>query len=114
MKSKSDRQVERKRKAVLKSLMEQLERKKAVTAYFTDMVEDYMSLWEIKEKMIKDVAENGLIIHRVNGNGIDCEIDNPFVKQIPNYNKQMLSLLKQLGLETNNVIADTDDEDAGL
>ena len=92
------------RKRVEKSLKQQLVSKGADVEIFKNMIDDYMRLWDLKEMYFEDVKENGL---RVDGK------ENTSPKQIPIVNRQMLAILKQLDITTENVVReDGEDNDA--
>lgn len=92
------------RKRVKDSLEEQLEAKGADIDLFKDQIGDYMAMWDLKESLKDDIAENGLRLMYRTANGGTAEKDNPSVKQIPLINKQMLMLLKQLEISTDNAV----------
>jgi len=92
------------RKRVEKSLKQQLVSKGADVEIFKNMIDDYMRLWDLKEMYFQDVKENGL---RVDGK------ENTSPKQIPIVNRQMLAILKQMDITTDNVVReDGEDNDA--
>ena len=93
---------ETKRKRVKRSLEEQLEQKGADIYLFKDQIDDYMTMWDLKERLKADVEKNGLRLNYNTASGGKAEKDNPSVKQIPLINKQMLMLLKQLEISTDN------------
>lgn len=101
------------RKAVRKSLVEQLRAKGADIDLYKDQVNDYMMMWDLKEQLKDDIKGNGLRMEYKAANGGSVEKDNPSVKQIPLINKQMLMLLKQLDISTDKVVkeggGDSDD-----
>lgn len=101
------------RKEVRKSLVDQLKAKGADIYLYKDQVNDYMMMWDLKEKLKDDIEENGLRMSYRAANGGSAEKDNPSVKQIPLINKQMLMLLKQLDISTDKVVkeggGDSDD-----
>lgn len=94
------------RKRIKKSLEKQLEAKGADIELFQDQINDYMTMWDLKERLKDDVEENGLRLEYMAANGGKAEKDNPSVKQIPLINKQMLMLLKQLDVSTDKVVKD--------
>lgn len=81
---------------------------------FKSQISDYMTMWDLKEKLKDDIAENGLRLMYKTANGGKAERDNPSVKQIPLINKQMLMLLKQLEISTDNVTRDGSDRSDDL
>lgn len=101
------------RARIKKSLQEQLSAKGADIEIFNDQINDYMSMWDLKERLKDDIEENGLRLNYTTANGGEAEKDNPSVKQLPMVNKQMLMLLKQMDISTNKVVkegCDTDDD----
>lgn len=91
------------RKEVKKSLIEQLRNKGADIALFTDQIEDYMAMWDLKEQLKDDIRDTGLRTR-------DGK-DNASPKQLPIVNRQMLALLKILGISTDNIIRDGEGDD---
>ena len=87
------------RKEIRKSLVEQLKNKGADIALFADQVDDYMQLWDL---LIEDIKETGL--RTSDGK------DNSSPKQLPIVNRQMLSLLKVLGITTDGIVGEEDDD----
>lgn len=88
------------------SLREQLAAKGADIDLFQDMISDYMSMWDLKEKLVEDIKTYGLSKLYKTATGTGAEKDNPSVKILPNVNRQMLALLKQLGIDTDKVVKD--------
>lgn len=93
------------RKRVEKSLKQQLVSKGADVEIFKNMIDDYMRLWDLKEMYFQDVKENGL---RVDGK------ENTSPKQIPIVNRQMLAILKQMDITTDNVVREDGEENDAL
>ena len=81
---------------------------------FNDQINDYMTMWDLKEKLKDDIEEHGLRMKYLTANGGYAEKDNPSVKQLPMINKQMLMLLKQLDISTDKVAKDGEDADDDL
>lgn len=97
------------RKRVKRSLTEQLKAKGADVDIFMDQINDYMAMWDLKENLKDDIAENGLRMLYITANGGKAEKDNPSVKQLPAVNKQMLMLLKQMDISTDKAVKDGGD-----
>lgn len=104
------RKTKKTRKLIRESLIKQLEDKGANVAHFESLVEDYMSYYDAKEEMLTAIAEKGITYMAISSTGKEYEKDNPAVKLLPQYTRQMLSILKDLGLTTDNVIMESDDE----
>lgn len=92
------------RKRVKKSLQDQLAAKGADIELFNDQINDYMSMWDLKETLKDDIQKNGLRLNYTTSNGGKAEKDNPSVKQLPMVNKQMLMLLKQMDISTDKAV----------
>lgn len=90
---------------VKKWLLNQLELKKARTPCFEDMVCRYVSLLETLNEIEKAIEEQGVVVQCSTGMK-----ENPCVKQQVSVNAQMLKILTQLNITTDNIVSDTDDE----
>ena len=88
-----------------KSLRQQLVAKGADVELFGNLIDDYMGLWDLKEDYFEDLKEYGI---RVDGK------ENSSPKQIPIINRQMLSILKQLKIDTDNVVKEDGESCDGL
>ena len=95
--------------SIKKSLIEQLEKRGASSEVFTNLIEDYLSLWEMKEELKKDIKTRGIVYETTSAVGAKIEKNNPSNKELLATNKQMLSILKDLGITTSTVIADDED-----
>lgn len=92
----------------------QLEAKDADIDMFNDQINDYMTMWDLKEQLKDDIKEHGLRMKYLTANGGYAEKDNPSVKQLPLINKQMLMLIKQLDISTDKVVKDGEEADDDL
>lgn len=97
-------------KKIKESLIKQLQDKGADVEHFKSMVDDYIWCWNQERAMQKDIKKKGRSYTATSAAGNEYEKDNPSVKNAILYNKQMLSILKELGLTTENVISDDEDE----
>ena len=93
-----------------KSLIAQLEAKDADVDCFIDLVDSYIYYTEKEREMQTDIEERGLYFDSVSSTGKEYVKDNPSIKNAVMYNKQRLAILSQLGLTTENVEGDSDDE----
>lgn len=98
-------------KNIKESLIKQLENKGANVEHFRDLIEDYIWMYEQEKAMQKDIKVNGRMYKAKSASGYSIDKENPAVKNAIMYNKQKLSILKELGLTTENVINDKDDDD---
>lgn len=100
-----------KRKDIEESLIKQLESKRAAIDHFLDMINDYMSMWDMKNALISDINTRGVSYTDMSSTGVPMMKNNPSVKELVMVNKQMLSILKELGLSTADVgVCDGEDE----
>lgn len=99
------------REKVHASLLEQLAFKNAETECFSDLALDYMSLWDTKNALIADIRKRGVMFKDVSSVGVEMMKNNPSVKELVMVNRQMLMLLKELGLSTANAAGGEVDDD---
>lgn len=92
------------------SLLKQLEEKGANVEHFLGLVEDYIWYFNQEKTMQKDVKKRGYTYISISASGKEYEKENPSVKNAVMYNKQKLAILKELGLTTENVVSDDEDE----
>lgn len=97
-------------KKIRESLIKQLEDKGANVEHFLSLIDDYCWYWEQEKAMQKDIKKRGHTYKAISAAGKEYEKENPSVKNALLYNKQKLAILKELGLTTDNVISDDDDE----
>lgn len=100
---------EKKRESIKSDLLEQLHKNGIKGSQFIDLIEDYMSLWDLKNKLIKDINERGAMILWQNSETQKGYKKNDAVSELPRVNKQMLALLKELGLQAVVKVDDTDE-----
>lgn len=81
------------------SLLEQLKMQSMTGEHYLDMVEDYCQLYEIREKLQKDINENGLRYEVMTGNGFASEKANESIGNRVKVNAQMLKILGDLNLK---------------
>lgn len=99
-----------KKSEVKASLIEQLKAQGKAQKYNLDLIEDYMKLWSVKTKLNADIKDRGVVYEDVSSVGIKMQKNNPSVKELVMVNRQMLSIIKELGVnETENVGGDDDE-----
>lgn len=89
------------REAIKNDLLDQLERDGVVGEFYVDLVNDYMALWDVKNKLIKDIEEKGVSIKYQNGKNQWGWKKNDSVSELQRTNNQMLKILQHLGLKPN-------------
>ena len=98
------------KRQVEKSLVEQLESKGAKLPFFESLVADYMALWKIADDLKSDITKRGVVYKDYSSVGVEMLKYNPSTKELTMVNRQMLSILKELGLSTENCKIEEDDE----
>ncbi len=94
--------VKKPTKAQIKeSLIKQLETKGANVAHFIDLIYDYLELYETKKKLQTDIKKRGVSYKTTSASGYEIIKQNQSVKDVVAVEKQMLSILKEMGLTTD-------------
>lgn len=91
------------------NLYRQLERRKALTPIYVDLIEDYMSFYVIKEKLKKDIYDRGVYITYNNGGGQSGETDNASIDKLLKVSNKMRDILKQLEINLDAVVEEDDE-----
>jgi hypothetical protein len=99
-----------KRKDIDASLREQLALKGASLDHYEDLISDYMALWDVKKDLIKDVRERGVSYKDYSAAGNVMWKNNPSIKELVMVNRQMLSILKELKLSTDEAGGGDEDD----
>lgn len=99
-----------KKTQIKQDLLDQLERNGVFGQHYIDLVNDYISMWEIKNKLIKDIKEKGVSVKYQNGENQWGYKKNDSVRELTNVNNQMLRLLDSLGLKPSKFEAEEDDD----
>ncbi|MBQ4219927.1 MAG: P27 family phage terminase small subunit [Butyrivibrio sp.] len=88
--------------ALRQDLLDQLSAAGLNSAVNRDLVEDYVSLWVIKQWVMIDIRTRGPVITYNNGGGQSGTKENPSIAYQLKISSQMLKILKQLGLSGEN------------
>ena len=99
------------REQIRQDLTDQLERQGVYGRHYLDLVEDYMALWDTKNALISDIKKRGVMIKYQNGENQWGYKKNDSVGNLVKVNKQMLGLLRELGLRAADFEADSDDDE---
>lgn len=83
------------------SLIKQLQVKGAKVAHFENLIDDYLFLFDTKNKLQKDIKKRGVSYETTSANGFKITKQNQSVKDLVAVEKQMIALLKELGLTTD-------------
>lgn len=96
---------------IKKDLINQLERNGVYGSHYLDLINDYMAMWDIKNKLIKDIKVRGVSIEWNNGGGQKGVKKNDSISELNKTNAQMLKILNELGLKASDIIMVDDDDD---
>ncbi len=101
---------------IKKDLLDQLERNGVYGKHYLDLINDYMALWDIKNKLIKDIKERGVSIrwetYNKDGEVVQCGYKkNESIAELNKTNAQMLKILNELGLKPSRSDGDPDVND---
>lgn len=94
---------------VEQSLMKQLEEKGANVEHFRSLIKDYVWMNGQLKKMKKSIRDDGDTIPSISASGKEYEKENPAIKNAILYSRQMLAILKEMGLSTDTAVGDDDD-----
>ncbi|MCQ6530737.1 P27 family phage terminase small subunit [Bacillus mycoides] len=94
------------KKMIREELLAQLEEKGTTKSYYIDLVDDYMAFLDIKNNLIKDIKTRGEMVEWQNGEKQKGVKKNDSVVELPKVNKQMLMILRELGLRAVDNIED--------
>jgi hypothetical protein len=92
------------------SLIKQLEDNHANVEHFKSLIDDYLWYWNQEKAMQKDIKVRGFTFETTSASGFPIDKENPSIKNAVAYNKQKLAILKELELNTRNVVIEDDDE----
>lgn len=87
---------------IKESLVKQLEAKGANVPHFFDLICDYMMLYDTKKMLQGDIKKRGVSYETYSANGKTKIVkQNQSVKDLVAVEKQMMSMLKEMGLTTD-------------
>ncbi|MGN4124879.1 P27 family phage terminase small subunit [Lysinibacillus sphaericus] len=94
------------RRRIEKDLRDQLFEKGVTQAHFMNLVDDYLALWDVKNLLIEDIQERGVLVPGARG-----EKKNDSIGELNKTNAQMLKILSELGLKTSEIKIEGEDDD---
>lgn len=98
-----------KRSEIRKDLLDELERNGTVGKYYTDLVDDYMTLWDTKNLLKADVKGRGAVVEYISNNGTVNKRKNESVGELVKVNDRMVKLLEALGITPDGAVNDDDE-----
>lgn len=100
------------KKAQMKQgLLQQLEIGGLQGMHYVDLVDDYMTMFDVKNKLAREMKKNGPMIEWQNSDSQKGVKANPATKEFRETNKRMTELLKVLGLKEPIYEGNDDDDD---
>lgn len=100
------------KKEIKDCLTKQLKNKGVNLAIFEDQIHDYLSFYDTKAALQRDIKKRGVSYETFSASGVKIVKQNQSVKDLVAVNRQMLSILKELGLTTDEIgKAAMDDEE---
>lgn len=104
------------REGIKKDLLDQLERNGVHGNHYLNLIDDYIALWEIKEKLIKDIKKRGVSIkwetYNREGEVVQSGYKkNDSIAELNKTNAQMLKILSELGLKAEKQERGEGDDD---
>ena len=86
---------------IKESLIKQLEAKGANVPHFYDIICDYLVLNKIKKALQNDIKNRGVSYETTSASGYKITKQNQSVKDLVVVEKQMMSMMKEMGLTTD-------------
>ncbi|EJR40767.1 P27 family phage terminase small subunit [Bacillus cereus] len=99
-----------KKAQIKQDLLQQLENSGLYGMHYIDLVDDYMTMFDVKNKLAREMKKNGPMIEWQNSESQKGVKANPATKEFRETNKRMTELLKVLGLK-EPVYEGNDDDD---
>lgn len=99
-----------KKENIKQDLLDQLERNGVYGDYYLDLINDYMSLWEIKNKLISDGKKNPYTEWQNSETSFGRK-KNDSIDQAIKVNQQMIKILEYLDIKPSKQDGETDDYD---
>lgn len=105
-----EKTIKDKKQAIKEDLQNQLISQGKFGKHFDDMVEDYLYLVELKERLKHDIDVNGIRYKSTGGNGFTTYKPNESCERMLKTNAEMLKILQDLELKSPDKDNSGDDE----
>lgn len=99
-----------KKTRIKQDLLDQLERSNVYGEHYLDLINDYMSMWEIKNKLIKDSKKNPYTEWQNSETSFGRK-KNDSIDQALKVNQQMIKILEFLKIKPSKTDGEIDDFD---
>ncbi|EJE7236597.1 P27 family phage terminase small subunit [Clostridium botulinum] len=103
-------EVQQLAKEIKEDLLNQLKGNEIYGKHYEDLVNDYMALWDIKNRLILDIRDRGVSIEWNNGKQLGRK-KNDSIPELNKTSAQMLKILAELGLKPSPKENGSDDDD---
>lgn len=104
--------MEKLRRKVELAIEKQLKEKQIYChAHYQDLARDYMEFFDIKTMLQADIKERGVSVKWNNGGGQEGYKKNDSVTELIKVNKQMLTILYDLGIRPADLKVTEDEEE---
>ncbi|MDA1933039.1 P27 family phage terminase small subunit [Bacillus cereus] len=100
-----------KKAQIKQDLLQQLENSGLYGMHYVDLVDDYMTMFDAKNKLARELKKKGPMIEWQNSESQKGVKANPATKEFRETNKRMTELLKVLGLKEPVYEGNDDDDD---
>ncbi|AJH62229.1 hypothetical protein bcere0016_4940 [Bacillus cereus 95/8201] len=100
-----------KKAQIKQDLLQQLEMNGLYGMHYIDLVDDYITMFDVKNKLAREMKKNGPMIEWQNSESQKGIKANPATKEFRETNKRMTELLKVLGLKEPIAIEGDDEDD---
>ena len=104
------KQIKDKKEEIKNDLQNQLLKQGKFGKHFDDMIEDYLYLVDLKERLKYDINVNGIRYLSTGGNGFRTYKPNESCERLLKTNAEMLKILQDLELKTPDKDESGDDE----
>ena len=86
------------RSKIEKDLKSQLKERTVVGSHYDDLIQDYLSLWDLKCDLVEDIQIEGIKIMGMHG-----PKSNPAINDLHKTNDRMLKILDAIGLKASPI-----------
>ncbi|NYB73864.1 RNA polymerase subunit sigma-70 [Sedimentibacter hydroxybenzoicus DSM 7310] len=100
------------RRKIELAIINQLKKKQVYQfAHYQNLVTDYMKFWDIKNMLQEDIEKRGVSVYWCNGGGQEGYKKNESISELLKVNKQMLTILYDLGIRASDLKVVEEDEE---
>ena len=93
-----------------KSIREHMSKRSLTEHHFVDLRNQYLELFDIKEKLVANIDELGVQYAEKLANGTTVIKDNKSVDKLLKVNQQMIKILEYLQINPSEIMSEEDEE----